>query len=77
VAFYICDRIGIRVPVDLSILVAWRIVAFAVVGGPLACQNFEISSLFVHLPYPVSTKYFHTVGRNIPPIVVCVCKMPK
>jgi hypothetical protein len=56
VAFYICDRIGIRVPVDLSILVAWRIVAFAVVGGPLACQNFEISSLFVHLALPCFNK---------------------
>jgi hypothetical protein len=43
-------------PVDLSILVAWRIVAFAVVGGPLACQNFEISSLFVHLALPCFNK---------------------
>jgi hypothetical protein len=56
VAFYICDRIGIRVPVDLSILVAWRIVAFAVVDRARACQNFEISSLFVHLALPCFNK---------------------
>jgi uncharacterized membrane protein len=44
----ICERIGVRVPVDLSILVTWMIVAFAVVGRARACQNFEIGGMFVH-----------------------------
>jgi len=33
----ICERIGIRVPVDLSILVTWRNVAFVVAGEARAC----------------------------------------
>lgn len=37
-----CESIGARVPVDLSVLVALRIVAYAVAGGERACQNFEI-----------------------------------
>ena len=41
----ICERIGVRVRVDLSILVTWRIVAFAVAGLSQACQNFEIGDL--------------------------------
>ena len=41
----ICERIGVRVPVDLSILVTWRNVAFVVAGEARACQNFEIGGL--------------------------------
>ena len=32
VVLNICDRIGVRVPVDFSILVTWRTVSFAVAG---------------------------------------------
>jgi hypothetical protein len=45
VVLNICKRIGVRVPVDLSMLVTWRIVAFAVAGEARACQNFEIGGL--------------------------------
>jgi hypothetical protein len=48
----ICKRIGVRVPVDLSMLVTWRIVAFAVAGEARACQNFEIGGLPFHLANP-------------------------
>ena len=43
-----CERIAVRVPVDFSILVTWRIVAFAVAGEARACQNFEIGGLPFH-----------------------------
>jgi hypothetical protein len=33
VVLNICESIGARVPVDLSILVTWRIAAFAVAGA--------------------------------------------
>ena len=33
----ICERIGVRVPVDISILVTWSIVAFVVAGKAVAC----------------------------------------
>ena len=41
----ICERIGVRVPVDLSILVTWRNVAVVIAGEARACQNFEIGGL--------------------------------
>ena len=55
----ICDRIGVRVHVDLSILITWRIVTFVVVGGAWACQNFEMSGLLVQSVY---AKNVHTVA---------------
>ena len=58
----ICNRISVRVPVDLSILVTWRVVAFAVAGGARAFQNFEIGGLFVHLALSCFREYFHTVA---------------
>jgi uncharacterized membrane protein len=56
----ICERIGVRVTVDLSILVTWRIVAFAVAGEARACQNFEIGCLPFHLALS-SLRNFHAV----------------
>jgi hypothetical protein len=64
VVLNICDRIGVRVPVDLSILVTWRIVTFVVVGGARACQNFEMSGLLVQ---PAYTKTF-----TLWPYLICV-----
>jgi hypothetical protein len=53
VVLNICERIGVRVPVDLSILVTWRIVAFAVpVKHGLAKTLKSAVCLFI-LPYPV------------------------
>ena len=57
----ICERIGVCVPVDLSILVKWRIAAFAVAGEARACQNFEIGSLPFHLALS-SLRNFHAVA---------------
>ena len=48
----ICERIGVRVPVDLSILVTWRIVAFAVAGETRACQTLKSVVCLYILPYP-------------------------
>ena len=56
----ICERIGVRVPVDLSILVTWRIVAFAVAGEARDCQNFEIGGVPFHLALS-SLHNFHAV----------------
>lgn len=58
----ICNRIRVRVPFDPSILVTWRVVAFAVAGGAWACQNIEIGGLFVHLALSCFREYFHTVA---------------
>jgi uncharacterized membrane protein len=58
----ICDCIVVRVPVDLSILVTWMIVAFAVVGRARACQNFEIGGMFVHLALSCFHKNFNTAA---------------
>ena len=69
----ICERIGVRVPVDLSILVTWRIVTFVVVGGARACQNFEMSGLLVQ---PAYTKTF-TLWPYYSTYPNCVCKIPK
>ena len=57
----ICGRIEVHVPVDLSILVTWRIVAFAVAGEARACQNFEISGLPFHLVLS-SLRNYHAVA---------------
>ena len=54
----ICDRIGVGVPVDLSNLVTWRIVAFAVASEARVRQNFEIGGLFVHLAFSCFCKNF-------------------
>ena len=56
----ICKRIGVRVPVDLSMLVTWRIVAFGVAGEARAYQNFEIGGLPFHLALS-SLRNFHAV----------------
>ena len=71
----ICERIGARVPVDLSILVTWRIVAFAVAGEARACQNFEIGGVPFHLALS-SLHIFSRCGRIFPSIIV-VFIMPK
>jgi hypothetical protein len=60
----ICERIGVHVPVDLSILVTWRIVAVAVVGEARACQNCEIGGLPFHLAL--------SILRNFPLYNSCV-----
>ena len=57
----ICERIGVRVPVDLSILITWRIVAFDVAGEVRAFQNFEIGGLPFHLDLS-SLRNFHDVA---------------
>ena len=57
----ISERIGVRVPVDLSILVTWRIVAFAVAGETRACQKFEISGMSFHLALSC-LRNFHAVA---------------
>ena len=57
----ICERIWVRVPVDLSILVTWMIVAFAVAGEARACQNFDIGGLPFHLALS-SLHNFHIVA---------------
>ena len=57
----ICERIGVRVTVDLSILVTWRIVAFAVAGEARAGQNFEIGGLPFHFALS-SLRNFHAVA---------------
>jgi hypothetical protein len=46
VVLNICGRIEVHVPVDLSILVTWMIVAFAVAGEAPPALNFV---LIVHL----------------------------
>jgi uncharacterized membrane protein len=56
----ICESIGARVPVDLSILVTWGIVAFAVAGEARVCKNFEIGGLPFHLALS-SLRNFHAV----------------
>jgi hypothetical protein len=43
--FNICDVIWVCVPVDLSILVIWKIVLPAVAGEARPCENFEIRAL--------------------------------
>ena len=54
----VCERIGDRLPIDLSILVTWRIVYFVVASEALACHNFEIGGLpFSSYPYALSS--FH------------------
>ena len=58
----ICDHIGVRVSVDLSIVVTWMIVAFAVTGRAWAYKNFEIGGLFVHL----ALSYFRKTFRMWP-----------
>ena len=57
----ICERIGVRIPVDLSILVAWRIVVVVVAGEARACQNFEIGGLPFHLALS-SLRNFHAMA---------------
>ena len=57
----ICGRIEVHVPVDLSILVTWRIVAFAVAGETRACQKFEIGGMSFHLALS-SLRNFHAVA---------------
>lgn len=64
----ICERIEVRIPVDLSNLIIWIIVALVVAGETRAC-------LFT-LPYPVSTKT-PDCGRIFPSFVFCVCKILK
>ena len=54
----ICERI---VPVDISILVTWRIVAFVVAGEARTYQNFEIGGLPFHLTLS-SLRNFHAVA---------------
>ena len=60
VVLNICMHIGVRVPADLSMLVTWRIVAFAVADEARACQNFEIGGLPFHLAIS-SLRNFHAV----------------
>jgi hypothetical protein len=60
VVLNICERIGVRVPVDLSIFITWRIVAFTVAGEARACQNLEIGDLPFHLALS-SLRNFHAV----------------
>lgn len=55
-----CESIGARVPVDLSVLVALRIVAYAVAGGERACQNFEIGYAIGPLAMPSNSQCFDT-----------------
>ena len=57
----IYEHIGVCVPVDLSILVTWKIVAFVVAGKARACQNFEIGGLRFHLALS-SFRNFHAVA---------------
>ena len=71
----ICERIGVHVPVDISILVTWRIIAFAVVGEARACQNFEIGGLPFHLALSI-LRNFHAVAIFFHSIIV-VFIMPK
>ena len=71
----ICERIGVHVPVDLSILVTWRIVAFAVVGEARACQNFEIGGLPFHLALSI-LRNVHAVAVFFHSIII-VFIMPK
>ena len=71
----ICERIGVHVPVDLSILVTWRIVAVAVVGEARACQNCEIGGLPFHLALSI-LRNFHAVTVFFHSIIV-VFIMPK
>jgi hypothetical protein len=62
VVLNICERIGVRFPVDLSILVKSRIVACIVAGETRACHNLEIDCM----PFPscliLSPRKFHTVA---------------
>ena len=73
----ICERIGVRFPVDLSILVKSWIVACIAAGETRACHNLEIDCM----PFPscliLSPRKFHTVDRIFPSIVVCICKISK
>jgi hypothetical protein len=61
VVLNICEHIEVRVPVDLSILATWRIVAIAVAGEARARQNFEIGGLPFHLALS-SLRSFHAVA---------------
>jgi hypothetical protein len=47
----ICDVIWVCVPVDLSILVIWKIVLPAVAGEARPCENFEIRALPFHIAF--------------------------
>jgi hypothetical protein len=49
---------------NLSILVTWRIVAFAVAGEARACQNFEIGGLPFHLALS-RLRNFHVIHLGI------------
>ena len=57
----ICERIGVRVPVDVSILVTWRVVAFTVASEARVCQNLEIGGLPSHFALS-SLPNFHGVA---------------
>lgn len=55
----ICERIGIRVPVDLSILATLGVVAVDIAGIAQDSQHFEIGSLPFHLALFCFRKYTH------------------
>ena len=59
VVLNICERIEIRVPVDLSISVTLGFVAFDVAGIAQDSQNFEIGGLPFHLALFCFRKYAH------------------
>ena len=55
----ICEHIGIRVPVDLCILVSLGIVDFDIAGVVQDCKHFEIGGLPFHLALFYFRKYTH------------------
>jgi hypothetical protein len=57
VVLNICER----VPVDVSILVTWRVVAFTVASEARVCQNLEIGGLPSHFALS-SLPNFHGVA---------------
>ena len=57
----ICEGNGVRVPVDLSILITWRIVAFAVAGEKWDCQTLKSAVCLFILPYLVSANSSKTI----------------
>ena len=56
-----CERIGVHVSVDFSILVTWVIVAYAVADEAWPCQNFEIGGLPFHFAFILFSQ-FHSVA---------------